>query len=107
MSTQSNENTTTINHEEEVMKLVEQIGWEGVLAKLSTNQSNSTGTKMDRAVVIFQEMTGKERKYVIKAFMEQLDMGKEGAATYYQTIKTRLATKKLAETTEKTEEVSE
>lgn len=104
MSTQSNENTTTINHEEEVMKLVEQIGWEGVLAKLTTIPTNSSGTKMEKAVVIFQEMKDQERKYVIKEFMDKLEMSKEGAATYYQTIKTRLATKKSVE---KTEEVSE
>jgi len=51
------------------------------------------GTKMEAATAIFEKMTaeGKSRKEIIEAMMEGVDISKAHASTYYQTIKTRLA----------------
>lgn len=85
--------------ETKVREIANEIGWEALYLKLTAESTINTrpGTKMEKAVVIFQEMKGQERKYVIKEFMDKLEMGKEGAATYYQTIKTKLSTGKVTE----------
>jgi hypothetical protein len=51
-------------------------------------------SKADQATAIFKEMNdkGSARKDIIEAFMTQLNMSKAGASTYYQNIKTKLAT---------------
>lgn len=87
------ENDSTVDFQAKVLEMVEQIGWEGVFAKLSTVQLNvKSGSKMEKAVAIYQEMVDTHaRKDIIKKFMEELDMSKEGAATYHQNIKTKLA----------------
>lgn len=81
--------------QEKVLEMVKEMGWEGVYNKLTVKSTVVTkeGTKMSKAVVIYQEMISQKdirRIDIIKQFMSQLDMSKEGASTYFQSIKTKI-----------------
>jgi len=45
-------------------------------------KATKTGTKLERAVVIYRQMKDATRKELIEAFVKQLDMTPAGASTY-------------------------
>ena len=78
-----------------VFELANELGWEVLYNKLTVKSTVVTkeGSKMSKAVVIYQEMISQNnirRIDIIKQFMSQLDMSKEGASTYFQNVKTKL-----------------
>jgi hypothetical protein len=48
------------------------------------------GSKMEKAVTIFKENKGKERKEILKLFMDRVKLTQAGANTYYATIKKKI-----------------
>lgn len=57
--------------------------------KAAPKRGKKPMTKKDKARKIFAKFyETKERKDIIEKFMKQLDMTKNGAATYYQQFKT-------------------
>lgn len=48
--------------------------------------SSRSGSKMEKAVQLYKENPGMKRCDMIRLIMDQLDMSKQGASTYYQTI---------------------
>ena len=76
-----------------VFELANELGWEVLYNKLTVKSTVVTkeGSKMSKAVDIFQEMSGVKREFVIRRFMSDLEMSKEGASTYYQNVKKKIA----------------
>lgn len=92
---EENNNSPVDEFQEKVLEMVNEIGWEGVYNKLTVKSTVVTkeGSKMSKAVDIYQEMISQKdirRIDIIKQFMSQLDMSKEGASTYFQNVKTKL-----------------
>lgn len=52
--------------------------------------SRKQGSKIERAVAIARSMPHATQKELIAMFMEQLDMTKAGATTYYYNVKKKL-----------------
>ena len=80
-------NITTEQHAE-LIKLIEEMGYEKAYHKLTAVHNSKVGSKMEGAKRIYAELkpSGTRRCDIIRAFMAQLDMSKEGAGTYYQKI---------------------
>ena len=47
-------------------------------------------SKMDKAKAVMDQMKGSERKDILKVFMEQCDLSKAAASTYYQVLKKKM-----------------
>jgi hypothetical protein len=52
--------------------------------------SKQQGSKLERAIAIAKTMPNASQKELIAAFMEQLDMTKAGATTYYYNVKKKM-----------------
>ncbi len=83
-----------VDFEAEVKKLIEEMGYEQIFAKLTTVQNIAkSGSKMEKCVDIYKEMIVDEKNRridIINAFVSQQGISKEHASTYFQTIRTRL-----------------
>lgn len=94
LSNEENEMIEVDEFEVKVRELVKQTSWQEVYMKLTEKSINvKSGSKMEKCVDIYKEMFGKEgvrRIDIIKEFMSQQDMSKEGASTYYQTISSKM-----------------
>ena len=56
--------------------------------KMSVTFEKKVGTKKERALAVYLANRDKTRGEVIQMFIDQVDMTKAGASTYYQTFKT-------------------
>ena len=79
-----------------VLKLGESLGWEELYLKLTVETTvhikTKSGSKSEKSVDIYVKMRneGFRRIDIIKQFMSELDMSKDGASTYYQNIKKKM-----------------
>jgi len=80
----------TVDFETKVRELAEELGWEHIFNKMTTVSSFSS--KMEHCVDIYEKMivdSTKRRIDIINQFMIDVNISKDCASTYFQTIRTK------------------